>query len=830
MNLLRTSGLLCLLLSVTAADPPTCVLAHGGKAALPIVVAPSASPAVRASAQELAAMLTRLGAGGITVEDGNGSRGIVIGRPVDFPALSKQITFTKDPFKREDYVLHSRADGVWLLGASDLAVSHAVWDLLHRLGVRQYFPGATWEVVPPAGDLRIAVDVTEHPAFAARRIWYNWGLWGYNDEPYRQWCVRNRMAQGFALESGHAYEAIIAANRAAFDAHPEYLALVGGERKLRGDVKFCIANPGLRALVVEHALKHLRAHPQADSISLDPSDGDQWCECDECKKFPTIADRVVTLANAVGDAIDRSENSDLGDRRIGMYAYNRHTGPPTIRVHPRIIASATTAFIGGGLTHDQVLAGWQKQGATMGVYDYLSVVDWDWNLPHGGKGGRLLQIAADLPRYHQLGARFYDAESGDCWGPCGLGYWLTSRMVWDLKECARTEALTEDFLTHAFPGAIEPMRAFYQLINFDGQRRSSGDLLGRMYRHLDAARRATTDVAVRRRIDDLVLYTRHVELYTATADGRGSRDDVVRHDWRMRTSMMVHSYGLWCRLLNQQAALDPKHPLKDSTPFSETEISGFISNGITAYQPVDPGFTQVIFSTTLVPAAEQLKFNTVPAGRFPDAPQDQQRWWLWLPQAGGLDAEVTVHKRWANRVPKQSMWAAASVHPDPVAVDESQKPDGQPRKLVLRSPHIGLHRLETLDGGDHTVITWPKIPLTIESGIDTPGVTSHMRGGWTLSFYVPKGTKLVGGWASRIANWAPPVSGRLLDGGGNVALDFTGRGDGWFTVPVPVGQDGKLWTFVDTQGQRLLMTVPPYLARSGEELLLPVEVVESDAR
>ena len=29
--------------------------------------------------------------------------------------------------------------------------------------------------------------------------------------------------------------------------------------------------------------------------------------------------------------------------------------------------------------------------------------------------------------------------------------------------------------------------------------------------------------------------------------------------------------------------------------------------------------------------------------------------------------------------------------------------------------------------------------------------------------------------------------------------------------------------------QRLLMTVPPYLARSGEELLLPREVVEADA-
>jgi hypothetical protein len=827
MNLLRAAGLLCLLLLTSAADPPTCVLAQGGHARLPIVVAPTASPAVRGTAAELAAMLTRLGAGGIRVEDGDGSRGIVVGRAADFTALPMAVAFAEDPFKREDYVLRSRVDGVWVLGASDLAASHAVWDLLHRLGVRQFFPGPTWEVVPPPGDLRLSVDVQEHPAFAARRIWYNWGFWGYNEEPYRQWCVRNRMAQGFVLNSGHSYEAIIAANRAAFDAHPEWLALVGGERRLRGDVKFCIANAGLRALVVEHCLRELRAHPQMDSVSLDPSDGDQWCECTECARFPTIADRVVTLANAVGEAIDQA---DLGDRRIGLYAYNRHTGPPTIRVHPRVIASATTAFIGGGLTHDQVLAGWQRQGATMGVYDYLSVVDWDWNLPGGGKGGRPAQIANDLPRYHRLGARFYDAESGDCWGPCGLGYWQASRMLWDLQECTRGEVLLEDFLGRAFPGAVEPMRAFYRLVNLDGQRRSSGDLLGRMYRHLDAARRATSDAAVRRRIDDLVLWTRHVELYTAMADGRGSRDEVLRHAWRMRRTMMVHSYGLWCRIANQGEALDARHPLKDERAFDDGEIAGFVAKGITAYQPVDPGFTVKSFSTALVPAAGKLSFNAVPPGRFPDAPQDQQRWWLWLPKAGGLEAEVTVHKRWANRVPKQSLFAAESVHPDPVAVDDSQRPDGQTRKLVLKSPHAGLHRLETLDGGDVTVIAWPEIPVTIESGIDTPGVTSHMRGGWTLSFYVPKGTTLVGGWASRIANWAPPVSGRLLDGAGNLVHDFTGKGDGWFAVKVPAGQDGKLWTFADTQGQRLLMTVPPYLARNGTELLLPAEVVAADAR
>jgi len=38
-----------------------------------------------------------------------------------------------------------------------------------------------------------------------------------------------------------------------------------------------------------------------------------------------------------------------------------------------------------------------------------------------------------------------------------------------------------------------------------------------------------------------------------------------------------------------------------------------------------------------------------------------------------------------------------------------------------------------------------------------------------------------------------------------------------------------LWKFVQNIGQRLMMTVPPYLARSAAERLLPREVVNADA-
>jgi hypothetical protein len=250
--LFLVAGAMCLCgaARTASADTPIVHLARDGKALLSVTIGPKASAAVKESARELATYLSRISGDEFKVMEGDGSAGIVLGRPKDFENLPFAIEFGGSPFEREDYLLRSDGRGLYLLGATDQAVSHAVWDLLHRLGYRQFFPGETWEVVPALPDIRIAIDQRESPSFHARRIWYNWGLWGYNDEPYRQWCQRNRAVKGFDLQSGHAYEGIIAANRAEFDKHPEFYALVQGERKLRPDVKFCIANPALRKLVV----------------------------------------------------------------------------------------------------------------------------------------------------------------------------------------------------------------------------------------------------------------------------------------------------------------------------------------------------------------------------------------------------------------------------------------------------------------------------------------------------------------------------------------------------------------------------------------------------
>ena len=136
-----------------------------------------------------------------------------------------------------------------------------------------------------------------------------------------------------------------------------------------------------------------------------------------------------------------------------------------------------------------------------------------------------------------------------------------------------------------------------------------------------------------------------------------------------------------------------------------------------------------------------------------------------------------MEKIWANRMPQVSLYSPQEVSLDPVATFDGYKPDGVEVTARLKTPYGGLHRVETRDGGDVTRIAWPAgMPVTIASGVDTAGVTSHFRGRWSLYFYVPKGTRVVGGWASRVANWAPRISGKMLDADAlRTAAGFSGR-------------------------------------------------------
>lgn len=810
----------------TAAEPARMNLSRDGRALQPVIISTGASERVKTTAGELADYLGRITGGKFEIKTGDGLSGIVVGTAADFPEAVKDDWLTdKAITARENYLIRSEAGRLLLLGNKEPGVEHAVWDLLHQLGHRQFFPGAHWEIVPKQADVSVEIGRFERPAFHSRSIWFGYGAIAERKADYEAWCKRNRATKGIELSTGHAYDKILHDHKAEFEQHPEWRALVGGKRQ---GAKFCIANAELRKLVVTDLLKKFDADPALDSVSCEPSDGGGWCECAECAKIGSVSDQALLLSNEVARAVAAKHPGKF----VGQYAYNEHSPAPSIPAEPNVVVSIAAGFIKGGYTMDQLIDGWSDKASVLGIREYLSVHPWDRDMPAQARAARLGYVQETIPHYHEKGARFYSAESSDNWGCNGLGYYLAARLLWNPDEAENTEAIFDDFLDQCFGPAKLPMTRFYKLIN-RSQPPVSDDLVGRMYRFLKDAADTEIDPGVRARLDDLVLYTRACELWMDYSAAKGddrqrAMEAMLRHAWRIRTTGMIHTIGLWrdapardktMKLPDDCAWSVPqgKNPWKTSEPFSREDINAFIDQGIASRLIAD--FEPATFSSDLVPA-KKLKLTTPKPGDFGALQRGTGSYWTWIDKAPAeIRLRLTAGLVYQNQGnAKARLFPAAETLGQSVSEGEAP-PDKQPHEIVLKTTFTGLHRIEVEDRRAGSKLELPVgVPQTFNATFD---LTANLSGRYNLYFYVPKGTPVVGGFAEG--------PGRLVDGSSKKVHEFEGK-PGYFSVPVGAGEDGKLWKFEFTSGRRVLLTVPPQMARSAEELLLPEEVVGKDAR
>ncbi len=815
------------------------ILCRDGEAKLNIVVSPQAEETVLQVAGELSDYLNRISGAKFQVVEGTGEQGIVVGVGDHFSKAPIATTFLKGAFGREHYRITSQDGSLYLLGATPDAVQFAVWDLLHEFGYRYYFPSENWEIIPSRPTLRIAIDRLERPDFyerSAPRGGLRIQLQPWLQDAWRAWRVRNRTVSSFELHTGHAYLSIINRNRQEFEQHPEYLALIDGTR---GGSKFCISNPGLRDLVVRDAVAQFKADPQRDSVSLDPSDGGAWCTCRACQEMGSVSDRVIHLANTVAEAINKL---GLGDKYVGTYAYNYHSPPPSVKVHPKVVVSLATAFIKGDQTFDEMMAGWSRQTELIGIRDYYGLPVWHQSMPGSAKAASPLVLAQSIRSQHAAGARFINAESDNAWGPNGLGYYVASRMVWDVDTDPQT--VIDDFITRCFGKAHKPMGEFYAFLG--SRPRHSDHMVGVMYRKLKEARLMAQDPQVRRRIDDLVLYTRYVELYRQMDDQQGF-DDLVQFLWRSRKTNMADAIGMF-RYLNRSARKSetmtwtPGKPQSQSLPperlrtrgdepFSEAAIVAFIDQGIENHDVLD--LTPLEFSDELAPAAAVLNLGNVkPLGsKF----------------FGGAEGSTTTRGElhnytWVATSPQAiRLWVRTGLIYDvrgpatiqlarygPIGVetigfspvDTAKVPeDRQWHEVRFTAREQGLYRITWNERLSGTQVKWPKdLPRTV---LTNEGDRKQVVARHSWYFYVPKGTRVVGAYREAGA-------GGLYDAEGKQVLDLNKTAADFVSVKVPPGQDGRLWSVRALSGRFRLLNVPPYGAGEAADLLLPREVIDRD--
>lgn len=822
--------------------PKELALTANGKALFPIVIAENGSQETRETAQTLSTYLEQICDVAFLIENGNGMMGIAVGTYHEFPDLKLNHLFdANNPFRRDDYLIRTHPNGIYIIGATSSAVEFAIWDLLHRFGYRFFFPTKHWEIIPRLEELNISVDTFEQPSYynrnaprggirMGRRPWVYPQLWS-------QWQTRNRLKPSFTLNTGHMYTTLIRRNQQAFNENPEFYAKVNGKRQHVGSTtKLCIGNEKLRQLVIEDSIRMIENNPEQDSISLDPSDGSNWCDhdCDLCAPLGSVSDRVVMLCNEVAEALVQHFDRTY---YIGIYAYHDYSPAPSIDLHPNVIPSLATAFIRGRMSFADMLEGWGAKSELLGIREYYALPMWESFLPGKARAANLWYFHHTIPRHYEAGARFVNAESDESWGPNGPGYYLATRFLWNVDT--KTETVFDDFLEKAFGTAQQPMREFYDMILTNPLH--SDHMMGVMFRSLAEAREQTHDPDVLNRIDDLVLYTRFVELYRSfQAAQLGQKqqpfDDLVAFVWRSRKHMMVDSLGLFYYLNRHQRAnqvawipgegrslAEPPERLriKENDPFSEEEIQDYLEQGIKNHDILD--FEQVNFSANLVPAATRLNFPEVNV-EMPSAWRSRGRrtYFTWVDEAPHSFNFSMVN----GLIPHYRDRGDASIKLRPInepfgnpVATEDIPPDGEVRTFSMNTDYDGLHRIELSDGLDSSRLEWePGTPMTLQLDFRN----RFKRGPVTLYFYVPKNTDRIGGYGQNL-------NGQLIGPDGETVHVFNNE-MGYFSIPVAENQDGQLWSFkgVLYKTHFMLMTVPPYMARDPRELLLPEEVVQAD--
>ncbi|MFW6059442.1 MAG: DUF4838 domain-containing protein [Phycisphaeraceae bacterium] len=802
-------------------------LAQDGEAQMPIVLGPELSDEsvptarlndyqnfelaevpsaerIRAAAETLAAQLQRISGAEFDIVTGDGRSGIALGVASDFPALDLEDRFDPDDVLRtEAYLIRSHDEGLYLIGATELAVEHAVWDLLHRLGYRQYFPGPTWEIVPDAPSLAIDVDSFETPDYHSRLIWYGTGLLDYNAEPYRRWVQRNRAVAGFRLNTGHEYNRIRSRNKEAFEQNPEFYAMVDGKHQPRSHAKFNVANPELRQLVIDDAIRWFENNPHAISKSMDPSDHSGWSEDGPSAEIGTPTDQALKLANVVAEAVNEHFDEE---KYVGMYAYYEHISPPeNVRPHPNVVISFATRFLRSRQTVDELISGWRERGLRYaGIRGYFSWFNQDRMVPADAfQGASFAYRSLMYPHYHQRGARFFTAEAADAWGLFGPGYYLSSRILWDVDEAERADQIMDEFLAKAFGPAREPMARFYERISGDQRPLARDNIVGHLYATLAEARElAGDDEAVHARLDDLAIYVRYLELYRAYdlaegADRQAAFEQLIRHAYRGRKSMMIHLKPLYERNglggdphveLPDEARWnvpEDENPWKSSEPYNRAALDAWIDEGVSRFAG-GAGFAHADYA----PLHASHRYASSPGTL---RVRDDVAYLLHADRGDRVTLEVTPQLLDFSFTPPYMVLSPAGeivTRGDWASVREEQR-------IQFRAPETGTYRI-TFDNSPNTIRLESEHPLGMlaQDSLGALGRIHFKRPVGRAYFYVPAGVercqvKVAGQGDGEL------VDAALRDPAGEVVeqqRNISGSEPHRFTITRSDAAEGEVWS------------------------------------
>jgi len=282
-----------------------------------------------------------------------------------------------------------------------------------------------------------------------------------------------------------------------FKTHPEYFALIKGERQCNHAghhaAHLCFTNPEVADIVAENVCKVLATYLDIELISISQNDGSNgFCQCENCKamneKEGGVSGALLAFVNKVAVKVAKK----YPNVKITTLAYLESFMPPkTIRPVNNVVIRLCTDthiwdnpmfFVTETDKFSHALSGWSAIGADIYIWDYTTNFS-NYLVPMPN----MTVIDRNIATYLKNGVKDIMLQ-GAYQSPGGararMRSWVFAKKLWNPSWSM--DALMRDFTYGYFGAAGELMQQYNDLLHSEWQQFHDQNQPGAKFKFSDA--------------------------------------------------------------------------------------------------------------------------------------------------------------------------------------------------------------------------------------------------------------------------------------------------------------------------------------------------------
>jgi len=503
-------------------------LIREGEARCGIVLDAKASGSEQLAARELKTYFHKVTGADIAIESGTAPMDdrlpIYLVTPENEPARRFGLEDELKKLSDEGFLTRITPTEIVIAARKPIGVLYGTYTFIEdHLGVRWFMPGEEGEYVPKKSSVSVENGrIARNPRFDERRIAESSQKTSVFYHDTWEWMARNKMNlrvnaihwknkehaewlkdRGATTGGGGHILANFVPDEEYFDTHPEYFALVRGERKKSGGsvgkygyvAQRCLSRPEVVNLGVRYIENFLATVPRADGFLIGNNDGGGWCECADCVAMSDPGElkrgRVSTYFFKYINEVARRVLEKQPDAYIYAWAYqNFRDAPKNINLDPRLSVQFCTH--GRCYRHAlddescptnkvvrEMMATWKAYPNRKGVFEY-------YNCFAGGTAAQKVVLYVPLEEIITRDIRFLASQGYTFWRgassfvdgdfPAAFDYpavreswrarfqdlYIATRLLWNPDH--DLEAIKQEMADGFFGKASKPMKAYRDLL------------------------------------------------------------------------------------------------------------------------------------------------------------------------------------------------------------------------------------------------------------------------------------------------------------------------------------------------------------------------------